>query len=57
MESHDETMQMFVVTVQWSPESSTRLTEMDIREVVEGLALEVDTEATVEVVEKMDQSL
>lgn len=56
MGSDDATTQIFVVTVEWSPESTTRITEGDIRELVEQLATELDEEATADVVEKMDQN-
>ena len=45
--------QVFVVRVQWSPESGFRLTEGDIQESVEQMALELDEEATVEVEERI----
>ncbi|MCE5200002.1 MAG: hypothetical protein ABFD54_15385 [Armatimonadota bacterium] len=43
--------QIFVVTVAWSPESGGRLTEGDIKEAIEQMALEIDEDATVEVEE------
>lgn len=50
-----ETAQVFVVTVKWSAESEIRLTEGDIREMVEQMATELDEEATVDVAEGMPQ--
>lgn len=49
-----ELRQKFIVSLEWSPESGARLTEGDIHEVVEALALEVDEDATVEVAETLD---
>ncbi len=46
--------QVFTVIVRWSPESESRVTEGDIREIVEELVTEIDEEATVEVEENLD---
>lgn len=46
--------QKFVVMIDWSPESGARITEGDVHEVIEQLALEIDEDATVEVVESLD---
>lgn len=54
MSSDSDLRQRFIVTVEWSPESGARLTEGDIHEVVEQLALEIDEDATVEVAETLD---
>ncbi|MCE5314742.1 MAG: hypothetical protein ABFD49_03190 [Armatimonadota bacterium] len=45
------TKQKFTVTIEWSPESGQRVTEGDIKEAVEELALDVDEDAVVEVEE------
>lgn len=49
--------QTFVVRVAWSPESGGRLTEGDIQEEIERLAMELDEEAAVEVEERMDEGI
>jgi hypothetical protein len=54
MGSDSELRQKFVITVEWSPESGARLTEGDIHEAVEQLALEIDEDATVEVAETLE---
>jgi len=54
MSSDSELRQRFIVTVEWSPESGARITEGDIHELIEQLALEVDEDATVEVAETLD---
>lgn len=54
MGSEAELRQRFVVTIEWSPESDARVTEGDIHELVEQLALEIDEDATVEVAETLD---
>jgi len=54
MSSESELRQRFIVTIEWSPESDARLTEGDIHELVEQLALEVDEDATVEVAETLE---
>lgn len=46
--------QRFVVTVEWSPESAGRLTEGDVREALEELAMDLDEDAVVEAVETVD---
>ncbi len=51
MSSEAVQSQAFTVTISWSPESEARVTEGDIREIVEQLATEIDEEATVEVEE------
>jgi len=43
--------QKFVVTISWSAESDARLTEGDIKEVIESLAMDLDEEAMVDVAE------
>lgn len=54
MSSNSDLKQRFIVTIEWSPESGARLTEGDVHEVVEALALEIDEDATVEVAETLD---
>ena len=54
MSSNSELRQRFIVTIEWSPESGARLTEGDVHEVVEALALEIDEDATLEVAETLD---
>ena len=56
MSSEIELRQRFIITIEWSPESGARLTEGDIHELVEQLALEVDEDATLEVAETLDTS-
>lgn len=56
MSSDTELRQRFIITIDWSPESGARLTEGDIHELVEQLALEVDEDVTVEVAETLDTS-
>lgn len=46
--------QVFTVIVRWSPVSESRVTEGDIREIVEELVSEIDEDATVEIEENMD---
>ena len=46
-----ELTQTFTVTITWSPEADARLTEGDIREVVEEMASEIDEDSVVEVTE------
>lgn len=46
--------QVFTVIVRWSPESESRVTEGDIREIVEELVSEIDEDATVEIEENME---
>jgi len=41
--------QVFHVRILWSPDSDVRLTESDIQEAIEGMALELDDESSVEV--------
>ena len=48
-----EMEQIFVVKVSWSPDSGGRLTEGDIQESIEQMALEIDEEAAVEVEERI----
>lgn len=48
-------MQVFTVTITWSPESEGRLTEGDLQEAIEQLALEIDEEAVVDVAEGFEQ--
>jgi hypothetical protein len=48
-----EVTQTFEVTIKWSPESDARLTEGDIREVLEDMAAEIDEDSTVEVSEQI----
>lgn len=54
MSSDTELRQRFIITIDWSPESGARLTEGDVHEVVEQLALEIDEDAMVEVAETLD---
>jgi hypothetical protein len=49
-----ELRQRFIVTIEWSPESGARLTEGDVHEVIEVLALEIDEDATLEVAETLE---
>jgi len=56
MSSDTELRQRFIITIEWSPESGARLTEGDVHEVIEQLALEIDEDATVEVAETLDTS-
>ncbi len=51
MNSNAGVTQVFTVTITWSPESDTRVTEGDIQEAIEQLALEIDEEAAVDVAE------
>jgi len=48
-------MQVFTVTITWSPEAEGRLTEGDLQEAIEQLALEIDEEAVVDVAEGFEQ--
>ena len=57
MSSEAVQSQIFTVTIQWSPEPEARVTEGDIREVVEQLVTEIDEEATVEVEEHIGHGL
>jgi hypothetical protein len=57
MSSDASQIQVFMVTVRWSPESDIRVTEGDIKEIVEQLATETDEEATVEVEENLEHGL
>lgn len=43
--------QKFLVTISWSSESDARLTEGDIKEVIESLAMDLDEEAMVDAAE------
>jgi|DewCreStandDraft_4_1066084.scaffolds.fasta_scaffold158077_2 hypothetical protein len=54
MSSNDGLTQVFTVTITWSAESDARVTEGDIQEAVEQLALEIDEEAAVDVAEAFD---
>jgi len=56
MSSDTELRQRFIITIEWSPESGARLTEGDVHEVIEQLALEIDEDATLEVAETLDTS-
>ncbi|NLN76217.1 MAG: hypothetical protein GX139_07880 [Armatimonadetes bacterium] len=56
MSADNELRQKFIVTVEWSPESGARLTEGDIHEEIEQLALEIDEDAVIEVSETLDFS-
>lgn len=49
-----ELTQTFMVTVRWSAEPDSRLTEGDIREVVEDMAVEIDEDSVVDVTEQID---
>jgi len=57
MSSEAVQSQLFTVTIHWSPEPEARVTEGDIREVVEQLVTEIDEEATVEVEESIGHGL
>lgn len=46
-----ELRQRFTISIEWSPESGARVTEGDIHEVIEQLALEIDEDAAVDVTE------
>ena len=46
--------QRFIITIDWSEESNGRLTEGDLHEAIELLALEVDEDVTLEVIETME---
>lgn len=48
-----ELTQTFHVTIKWSPESEARLTEGDIREVIEDMTSEIDVDSTVDVSEQI----
>lgn len=54
MSSDDGLTQVFTVTVTWSAESDARVTEGDIQEAIEQLALEIDEEAAVDVAEGLE---
>ena len=54
MTSETAQTQVFSITINWSPESGARLTEGDMREAIEQMALEIDEEAVVDVAEVMD---
>ena len=56
MSSDTELRQRFIITIEWSTESGARLTEGDVHEVIEQLALEIDEDATLEVAETLDTS-
>lgn len=45
--------QKFLITIEWSPESDIRLTEGDVREAIEELAMDLDEEAVVEATETL----
>jgi len=55
MGQDSESVQVFTVTVTWSPESEDRITEGDVQEAVEQLVIDVDEEASVEVAEVLEQ--
>ncbi len=55
MTSESAGVQVFTVTITWSPESDGRATEGDVQEAVEQFVLELDEEATVEAAEVFDQ--
>ena len=46
--------QRFIVTVEWSPEAEGRLTEGDVREVIEQLVMDLDQDSVIEVAETVD---
>ncbi len=48
-----ELTQTFVVTIKWSTEPDSRLTEGDIREEIEDIAAEIDEDCVVEVTEQV----
>lgn len=54
MNPDSELRQKFIVTIEWSPESGARVTEGDVHELIEQLALEIDEDAAVEVAETLD---
>ncbi|NLN77761.1 MAG: hypothetical protein GX141_02450 [Armatimonadetes bacterium] len=56
MSADSELRQKFIVTIEWSPEADARLTEGDIHEAIEELALEMDEDAVVEATESLDFS-
>ena len=55
MSSQNELRQRFIVTIDWSPESDGRITEGDIHEVIEQLALEIDEDVALEVAETLEK--
>lgn len=57
MRTENTETQVFTVTIHWTAESEARLTEGDIQEAIEQLALELDEEATVEVEETIFQDI
>ena len=57
MSSDAPQTQVFMVTVRWSPESDIRVTEGDMKEIVEQLVTESDEEATIEVEENLEHGL
>ncbi len=54
MSTNPELQQRFIVSIEWSPESGARLTEGDLHEIVEQLAMEIDEDAVIEVTETLD---
>jgi len=54
MDSGESLEQSFSVKITWSPGSGGRLTESDVLEAIESLAQDVDEEAAIEVVERME---
>lgn len=46
--------QVFTVTINWSAEPDVRLTEGDIREVIEDMVAEIDEDAEVDVAERLE---
>lgn len=53
MAGNSELTQTFVVTITWSAEPDSRLTEGDIREEIENIAVEIDEDCVVEVTEQI----
>lgn len=53
MSSDSELTQTFLVTIKWSVEPDSRLTEGDIREEIEDIASEIDEDCVVEVTEQL----
>ena len=46
--------QKFAITIAWSAESDVRLTEGDVSEALEGLVMDIDEDAVVDVAEILD---
>ncbi|MCL5102548.1 MAG: hypothetical protein M1133_00340 [Armatimonadetes bacterium] len=50
----DGDIQVFSVTITWSPESGGRMTEGDLKEAIEQMVLEIDEDAMVDVAEGIE---